>query len=268
MSRLRLAKIATPSAPPATTCELFYSLTDLQLEAIDENGNILRLGPFLTSGTSGYRLIRVFMITASGTYTPTAGARAVYAECIGGGGGGGGAKATSANASVGGGGGAGSYSASFLTSLAANYTVTIGAGGGGGAAGAVGSPGNDTTFGSAMTAKGGSGGGAGTTAGTTTINAAGGAGGVAGTGDFTVPGQMGLQGLVISGTFACTGGGGSGIWGGGIASEWSSSTTHAGITPTAPGCGGEGGLNVGGGALSAVNGGTGAPGIVRVWEFA
>ena len=72
MSRLRLTKIATPTAPSANTLEFYYSLTmsPAAPALIDESGNVVRLGGFTTKD---YRLGSIQHITAaSGTYTPTA----------------------------------------------------------------------------------------------------------------------------------------------------------------------------------------------------
>lgn len=101
--------------------------------------------------------------TSSGTWSKPSGVTFVQVQLWGAGGGGGsGAIGTSANAG-GGGGGAGSNIYTFPASTVPNsVTVTIGAGGSGGAAqtagsGAAGSAGGNTTFGSLLTAIGGSG---------------------------------------------------------------------------------------------------------------
>jgi len=81
-------------------------------------------------------LIAVRMLTASGTYTPTAGTRAVYVECVGSGAGAGGCAAAGAGQGAsGGGGGGGAYAASFLTSGFSGVAYTIGAAGAASAAG-------------------------------------------------------------------------------------------------------------------------------------
>jgi hypothetical protein len=216
-----------------------------------------------------YRLNRVLMITASGTYTPTVGARALYVECVGGGGEGGQATATTANASVGGGGGAGGYSASWLTSILASYSVTVGAGGSGAAVAAAGNAGGDTIFGSnVVVAHGGAGGGAGTAAGTVAAISQGGAGGAVGVGDYSTAGNRGGWGVVVSGSLVCAGGGAPGYFGGSPhPGDWATSGgggTGAGAANS--GAGGGGAYFIGTGAGTTATG-SGGSGVVRIWEF-
>jgi hypothetical protein len=213
---------------------------------------------------SGYRLIRIFMITAGGTYTPTAGTRALYVECTGGQGGGGGCPATTANASTSGGGGGGAYAASWITTVAASYAVTIGAGGSGGAAGAnAGGNAGDTLFGSVITAKGGLGGSAGTAPGTAATAAYGGATQTGSVGDLVINGSAGTTGVVISGGLAALGLGGFtpvlGTIGSAAAGTWIIAGSAGGRTA------GDGSANVG--TAPAAAGGGGANGVIRVWEF-
>jgi hypothetical protein len=275
MSRLRLAKINAPSAPPATTAELFYSLPDAKLEAIDENGKITVLGGF---ASSDYRLVRVFWVIVNGTYgvgqaiAMTSGLRALYVEAVGGGGAGGGAAATSSNASTGGGGGGGAYAASWLTTASAGwastYAIVIGLGGTAGAAGAAGNPGGNTTFAATViVANGGSGGAAGSAAGTTgsTSRALGGAGG---TGDVAINGGDGAGGLVLSASLVVGGCGGASLWGGNCAifPVSGASATSTGVPAKNYGGGGGGGVNTG--TQAATVGQVGGQGAIRIWEFA
>lgn len=114
----------------------------------------------LTNDALYGRLIKALRFTASGTYTPTAGTKAILVEVLGAGGGGGGARATDSAYQAGGaGGGSGAYARSYLTSGFSGVTVTIGAGGSGGANTASGSAGGTTSFGSLITCTGGGGGG-------------------------------------------------------------------------------------------------------------
>jgi hypothetical protein len=79
---------------------------------------------YLTSGTAQ-------------TYTTPAGVTALVVDVVGGGGGGGAVPFSGLNANaVAGGGGSGGFARSYITSPAATYTYTVGAGGAGGAAGA------------------------------------------------------------------------------------------------------------------------------------
>jgi hypothetical protein len=263
LSRLRLAKIAAPSSPPSSTAELFYSTTDSKLEAIDESGNIAVLGGFTAKD---YRLLKVAIVTASGTYTPTAGARALYVECVGGGGAGGGATVTTSNGCVGGGGGSGAYSAVWLIGAAVktSYSVTVGGGGTGVSAG-NGNNGADTTFDSpsVSTAKGGTGGLVGS-ASTTPGVLRGSAGGASsgGVGDLKADGNAGGYAILSSGTAGAGGPGGASAFGG---SPFGPNAAGAGTAAGNYGAGGAGALSLN---TSAQTGGNGANGLIRVWEFA
>lgn len=261
MSRLRLNRIADPSQPASTKGEV-YLQTDNTLKFIDDAGVVHGM-------SQGYRLIRVVdFITTQSPYTPTAGTKALFVECIGGGGGGGSAKTTSSQASAAGGGGGGSYASAWIGAPAGSYTVTPGASAAGGTGGNAGTAGNDTTFGAAVIGKGGGAGSAGTTAGTVLALSAAGAGGVAGTGDTKFVGNDGEDGYVTSGTVAYGGAGAPGPWGGYPKTRYLiAAGTIAGVAGGNYGAGGGGGVNAGTQAAAAV-GGAGAAGICRVWEFA
>jgi hypothetical protein len=279
MSRLRLTKIVTPTpSPDANKAELFYSstLSPAALAAIDESGNIVRVGGFTTKD---YRLVQVTTILNGTTsYTPTAGASGLFVECVGSGGAGGGAASSAAGAtmSVGGGGGGGSYAMKWVTTnvTGIHNSIAVGAGGTPGAAGNnAGGNGNDSTFtdnaaAAIVVGKAGTGGGAGGAAAATLgTRGAGGAGGVAGTGDRLIVGESGDAGVMLT-TAAATGGvGGRGgaagqLFGAGGAQLLASGAGNAGSV-----YGGGGG-----GALDASTnnraGGAGGNGIIRVWEYA
>lgn len=271
MSRVRQTKIAAPSSPPASTEELYYDtagpgyLTPAALCSKDENGVIAMLAHFTILD---YRLLKVTVITASGTWTPTAGCRAAYVECIGGGGQGGGAATSSTQVSVGSGGGAGAYAASWITGVTATVSVTVGAGGSSGGAGAVGTVGSDTIWGSnVIVAKGGSGGTV-MAAGTTLITADGVAGGLeasctgdlkCGGGDGAGPSRLGSganQGIGGNGGNSAMGNGGFGR-----------TAATGGLAGTAGHTYGGGGGGAGTQSTAAA-GGAGATGVIRVHEFA
>lgn len=92
---------------------------------------------------------------SSGTFIQPTGVTEVMVICIGAGGGGGGADTV---APAGGGGGGGAYIKAQVT-ISGNETITVGTGGSGGPTTGDGSTGGNTTFGSKVTAIGGSGGG-------------------------------------------------------------------------------------------------------------
>jgi hypothetical protein len=97
----------------------------------------------------------VQVLTSNGTWIRPSGITTVLVIAIGGGGGGGDGGGSN---TAGGGGGAGEYVYASVT-VAGNVTVTCGTGGvGGNGSGQDGAAGGDTTFGSVITAKGGSGG--------------------------------------------------------------------------------------------------------------
>ncbi len=200
------------------------------------------------------------------TYTPTAGARSLFVECVGGGGGGGGVATAVTNDGAAGGGGGGAYSCIFLTSIAAPYTVQVGAGGAGGVVGAnPGSDGTDSTFGTVCTAEGGHGGAADTVGvATARVGGLGGLGGenTQGLGDLMLDGCSGGTGICLVAAQAISGQGGTGPWGGAPLPKIAQGTGNAGGQY---GAGGSGGCILSGGA--SVAGGAGANGVIRVWEL-
>lgn len=248
--------IATFKAGPIGVPPTFRQLTAADIQ------------PALSTGA--YRLNRIFMITASGTYTPTTGTRALYVECIGGGGAGSGAASTtSGNMSVSSGGGSGAYSAVFLSaSIKGSYTVVVGVGGTVGASGAPGNSGNDTTFDSpsVCTAKGGSGSSGQVVSGSTVAVVLGGAGGAAssGIGDFKCDGSDGGIAVRLSGSVGYGGMGGAAPLGAG-SSTTPAALTLLGVAGKLYGGGGSG-ENTGNGSGPGT-GGAGANGVIRVWEF-
>jgi hypothetical protein len=206
--------------------------------------------------------IVVQKFTASGTYTPTAGAQYALVEAVGGGAGGGGSDSgTAPNAGAAGGGGAGGYCRK-LFSAPTSQTVTIGGGGTGGAAGTnSGNPGVATTFGTLLTASGGTGGSGSGHANLPNGGGPGGAGGSATGGDVNMTGGAGWTGIIFGSTStAVSGAGGTSFYGVGGASVREGQT---GIAGSSFGSGGSGG------AASSTNegGGNGAGGLVIVTEY-
>ncbi|HGI8193104.1 TPA: hypothetical protein ACJT77_002411 [Citrobacter freundii] len=129
------------------------------IQKTDVNGMLQYLGLDVISG----RLLNIVKMTASGTYTPTAGTKSIIVEAIGGGGASGNLTATASNQNaVSAAGSNGAYAKARYTSGFSSVSVTVGAGGivnGGG--GGNGGNGGTTTFGSLLTCPGGSGSGVG-----------------------------------------------------------------------------------------------------------
>jgi len=169
--------------------------------------NLLKL--FLSSVT-----MQVLAGGASGTYTPTSGAKKILVIAVGGGGAGG--DITAADECSGGGGGGGCC---IKLLAAASYSYAVG----NTATGA----GNNTTF-DTLTASGGA---IGVASGLTTTlgtSGAGGAGGAATNGDINVPGEPGERGLIFDGTNGYGGRGGRSFLGMGGARTASASAGNVG----------------------------------------
>lgn len=219
----------------------------LQVVAPGTNGNVLTSnGTTWTSATpsSTGRLIRAPQILTSGTsYTTPSNCTSIYVEAVGGGGNGG--AAGTANYNGRGGGGGGGYAAKYFTVTGSTaYTYAIGAGGGG-----------NTTFTVGATTITGGGGGAGS-------GNEGGSGGSGSNGDFNFVGTGGGTGTSGNSGIS-SGAGGSSYFGGGARGRGNT------------GGNGYNGSNYGGGGSGAVNmntgdvwsGGTGAQGVIRIWEY-
>ena len=110
----------------------------------------------VNSQLSPGRLLNIQKFTASGTYTPTAGTNFVVVEIVGGGGGSGGAQGSGVGA-MSASGAPGAYALAKIASPGVQ-TITIGAGGAGASiSSSGGSAGGSSSFGSLITAPGGSG---------------------------------------------------------------------------------------------------------------
>ncbi|KAA5974847.1 MULTISPECIES: hypothetical protein [unclassified Pantoea] len=217
-------------------------------------------GTNINQAASPGSLINVQVFTSSGTYTPTSGTKKIIVEVLGAGGGGGSSSAanTSANG-LGTGGGGGGYAKSYLTSVPASQSVTVGVGG------APASNGGASSFGSIVSNGG--------VAGANNLNATyqsgvtqqrGGAGGTASGGNLiNARGGTALQALWTSVGNCLSGSGGS--------SHFAGTTTPVG---GAAGAGDSGTLGNGGSGAnsnattSVLAGGSGGNGIVIVWEYA
>lgn len=212
------------------------------------------------------RLIGRTVLTSTGRYTPSAGATLAVVLLCGGGGGGGGA-GTGANVACGAGGGSG-VTVELLLSDPAASDVVIGTGGSGGSStggnGANGVGSTLRTGGTTYTAAGG-GGGAGlvSQAGSSVAVVTDVVPGTSTTTSVTsYQASLGTQGIVIGGTAALPGDGGSGRLGiGGIGA-------HTSFADGGPGRGngaGGGGANAAG--TGGHRGGSGAPGVCIIDEY-
>lgn len=218
---------------------------------------------------SGYvgRLLNVQVFYNSGIYNPTPGTKKVIVEMVGGGGGSAGSRAAaSGNISVGGAGGAGSYAKGQFTQNFSGVQITVGTKGAGGtSSGPYASDGGTSSFGSLITAAGGS---AGQPAGPansfpfSTVAAVVSAGAnnanIIGT-----PGQGASASIAVSAAVVIESTGGSSQFGAG---GFITAFNAKGVNGSGYGAGG-GPSKVSGGN-AAVAGGDGSQGLVIVWEYA
>ncbi|MBN7122909.1 hypothetical protein BSU01_14490 [Erwinia billingiae] len=218
----------------------------------------------LQLGQATGRLLNVQTFTSSGTYTPTAGTTSIIVEVQGAGGGAGGiGSAGSSTVSIGNGGGAGAYAKSRLSSGFSGVSVSVGIGGtGGNLAPTNGSTGGSSSFGTIVALGGG--GGLGQAQATPPFGATGSAGGVASGGNIlNTIGMASAHAFALNTTSVAAGHGGTSVLGtGGFSSAVNGSI---GTNGYAYGGGGGGGYRFNG---SGFSGGTGASGVVIIWEYA
>ncbi|WP_292970844.1 hypothetical protein [Pantoea sp. UBA4549] len=236
-------------------------------KVINDKNGLLSLGLSDANGFVG-RLINIQIFTASGVYTPTAGAKKCIIEAVSGGGGGGSViNISSGQTAVGNGGVSGEYvKAPLLTAQAKN--MIIGSPGAGGTSGNPGGAGGVTSVGNLISLRGGSGGGAGAASTTNTIGTTSGSP----TGTFAYPidsvyqgNSLGPRGVIVNPRVsggALAGTGGSSPFGkGGDGTNVSSSGNDA----SGNGAGGAGAINIG--ASATRTGGAGTGGLVIIWEY-
>ena len=213
-------------------------------------------------------LIGVQVFNSSTNYTPTPGARTVLAVATGGGGAGG---SSNGIAGLCGAGGESGTSAIYF-GPALSQSVVIGAGGAPSASSAAtmtqAGSGGQTSFGALAIAPGGQGG-------WNSVGAGPGIGGTAGgTGSLIIrsrPGSGVVGNAWGSGLGIRGGDGGSSIWGGnGIGADANISGAGSGVATAGGAANGAGSGGGGGdsGAVAAVQGGSGASGLVVVFDFA
>ena len=233
----------------------------------------------LKANTNG-RLLNVRTFTASGTYTPTAGTKKIRVRIVGGGGAGGGAAASTSSGTLaaGHGGSAGTYGETGLidASSLSSVAVTVGSAGTS-SAGGNGTSGGASSFGTFISAPGGTGGNYGAS-GTATFSLV---YDLAQTADcsgssvlLNVPGEggwgqmsfaTGTAGGTTTTSSAKGGRGGNSVLGGGGYALTNNSVPGSG---TGYGAGGAGAATTYINGTSAVAGGAGSSGIVIIEEYA
>jgi len=208
----------------------------------------------MTGVWSLYNSINQQVFTSSGTYTKPTGVRTILVEVCGGGGGGGASGSASNRGGFGGGGGG--YSRILIDADSiTSESITIGAGGVGGVApSGTGLAGGTSSFGSLVSATGGTGGPPGNIASTP------GEGGTGLSGDINVSGGGGTSGGQNSDV---GGGGGNSYFGGGAAGNSGNSAGRDALTGAFGGGGGGASTE----NTSASNGGSGESGVVIVTEY-
>lgn len=220
-----------------------------------------------SDGTLNGRLLNIQVFYNSGTYTPTAGTKKVIVEMVSGGGGSAGSRAAaSGQISVGGAGGAGSYAKGQFTQNFSGVQITVGTKGAGGtSSGPYASDGGTSSFGSLITAAGGS---AGQPAGPTnsfpfsTVAAVVSAG-ANGANIIGTPGQGASASIAVSAAVVIESPGGSSQFGaGGFITAFNAKGVNG------SGYGSGGGPSKVNGGNAAVAGGDGSQGLVIVWEYA
>jgi len=196
------------------------------------------------------------VLTASGSYIPSANAKWALAKLVGAGGGSGAASSSANYNAAGGGGGGGGYAEKFLAvSSATPIPYTVGQGG----AGAIypasaGQVGGTTTFGSGFSATGGEGGNTATATASSSLVGRGGPGGTASGGNINSTGSAGQNGVSSSPTIA----------GGSMGAGFGGASVLSG--PGGPGGGAPGAVTTGGN--QTFNGQRGNDGVIIIWEYA
>lgn len=219
-------------------------------------------------GQATGRVVNQIFITTNGTYTPTAGITYAIVECVGGGGGSAHVIATGASQfATTAGGQAGGYTKSKFNyaALAGGIACSIGNGGVGANAGGVvtSSNGGVTSFGSLVSAGGGSRSTAGILSTGTYLSAPQGTPTTA-TGSFLyqIAGQPGTWGTYSVGSGQLGGCGGSSPYGGGGVGVGIGVTAVAGS-----GYGAGGGASSLGPSSASIGGAAGSPGVIIVTEY-
>ena len=267
--------------PSATTATYSLTLPAAQGAASSFLGNDgTGLLSWLAIAGAGPVIKGLQVITASGTYTPTAGTTRALVYATGAGGSGGGVTATPNNAASSGGDGAGTYVGLFAIDDTNTGTVTIGVGGTGGTG--AGANGTSTTFlfpatgtpSGTITGNFGRGGTADTSSADEqfTPNIAADAGGSATAinavflGGYSIEGTHGTYGQTISPDYGISGAGGRSYFSAG-GRAYAINNTNARINGTVGGTGAGGGGAIQTNGSQTGTGGNGGSGQVLVIEL-
>lgn len=211
------------------------------------------------------RLIAAQIFTATGTYTASPGTKSVVVEVQGAGGGAGGiGGAGTSTVAIGNGGGGGGYAKARLLANFEGVQVTVGIGGtGGNLAPTNGSDGGLSAFGSQIIANGGSG-GYGQNQTNPPYSVTGSLGGVASGGNImNIRGGASSNGAALSSGSVLPGNGGGSVLG-----MATLSPANNGASPYAASGYGSGGSGSYAYNRAGFTGGSGANGLVIVWEYA
>ena len=208
---------------------------------------------------------QLVVFASSGTWTKDSGLKAVMSEVIGAGGGGATRGTVGKTIYAGAGGGGGGYSRKMIlaASLGSTETVTVGTGGTASKTGTTstdGGTGGTSSFGSHNSATGGGGGQKYDGSAPATTSSVGGTGGTGSNGDINVPGAKATDNVTGNGSDGAAPGQAFGAGGTGAKSTATAAT--GGWNGLLYGGGGGGGFNSG-----TNNAGSGADGLVLVWEF-
>lgn len=255
----------TTTVPAVSLTGGFETGSRVMVDQVPPSG-LYVIGELPASPSPGYRYTRTVYFSATTIINPDdyTGIRAIRQRMVGGGGGGGGSGAPVAgSAAVAGGGGAGGYSESFLIAPSlSGLTITVGTGGTGGAAGVNnGNVGTQTIGAGGFNAAGGGGGEAGATGATSAVTAGGTGGGASG--DLTIGGSDGGNGMRAAGIVTMLGYGAGSMFGS-IRRASSADTGGAGLAARPYGSGGSGGFSQS--SVAAQAGGDGSDGLV-IWDL-
>ena len=239
--------LAIGDIPASGAVPLYYDGTQFQIVSLPR-GLYLGTQQFLSSGT----------------YTPTPGTRLARFRGVASGAAGGGTAATGAAQGACGSGGSAGNPFEFLLANPTSQSITIGAAGTG-VSGGAGGNGGDLLIGSIATIKGGVGGVAGTAQSTFPVlgapsNGVPAASTISGTGVTVLVngrGQAAVRGMTISSGPNIVSAGGTSLWGSGGTSDNNASGFGSGGTGTTAGA-----------SAAATTGGSGAPAILLIDEYA